>query len=125
MMKKDIGSREDIVKLVDTFYERVRRNKTIGPIFNDVAKVNWEAHMPRMYDFWSGMLLGDNSYTGNPMTPHIQLSKRTPMTDTEFSEWLSLFTDTVDDLFEGEIAQEAKTRAENIARLMMFKIQTA
>lgn len=124
-MKKDIGSREDIIKLVNTFYERVKQNKTIGPIFNDVAKVNWEAHMPRMYDFWSGMLLGDNSYTGNPMTPHIQLSKRTHMTDTEFSEWLTLFTDTVDDLFEGEIAQEAKTRAENIARLMMFKIQTA
>jgi hemoglobin len=46
------------------------------------------------------------------------------MTETQFSEWLLMFTQTTDELFEGEKADEAKMRATNIARLMLHKIQT-
>jgi hemoglobin len=119
----DISTREDIILLVNTFYDNVRTNKIIGPIFNDVVAVNWEAHLPKMYSFWSGIILGENSYTGNPMMKHIELSKITAMTETEFSEWLLLFNQTVDNLFAGPKAVEAKTRAANIARLMLHKIQ--
>lgn len=123
-MKKDIEHRDDIVLLVNSFYKKVNENKILEPIFNDVAKINWDEHLPKMYSFWASLLLGEHSFSGNPMMKHVELSKLTNMTETEFSEWLLLFNQTVDDLFEGTNALEAKTRAANIARLMLHKIQT-
>lgn len=122
-MKPDISSKEDIKLLVDTFYNKVQANTTLGYIFNDVAKLNWDEHLPKMYSFWGSLLLQEHSYNGNPMKIHVELSKITPMSAAEFSEWISLFYQTVDELFEGEIASEAKTRAANIARLMQHKIE--
>lgn len=83
-----------------------------------------ESHLPKMYSFWASILLGEHSFSGNPMQKHIALSKQTAMTDKEFSEWLHLFVETVDELFLGEKANEAKLRAGNIARLMLHNIQT-
>lgn len=123
-MKKDITSREDIVLLVNTFYEAVRKNDVLNYIFNDVAAIDWEAHLPKMYSFWSSLLLAEHSYTGNPMVKHIELSKMTNMTEVEFDQWLLLFNTTVDELFVGETATQAKLRAGNIARLMLHKIKT-
>lgn len=124
-MKNDLYNREDVELLVDTFYDKVKANATIGYIFNDIAKVDWENHLPLMYSFWASILLGEHSFSGNPMDKHIQLSKIAPMTDKEFSEWLKIFIQTTDELFEGEKAEEAKTRASNIARLMLHKINTS
>lgn len=124
-MKKDIASRADVELLVNTFYDGIRVHSLLGPIFNDMAKVNWETHLPKMYSFWSSLLLGEHSFNGNPMATHIALSKNIPFTALEFSEWIELFNSTVDNLFEGEKAEEAKTRAANIARLMLFKIEAA
>lgn len=123
-MKNDITNKPDIELLVNTFYDKVKTNKIIGHIFNDVAKVDWEHHLPKMYSFWASLLLGEHSFSGNPMQKHIALSKLTTMSEVEFSEWLSLFIQTTDELFEGEKAEEAKIRAANITRLMLHKIQT-
>lgn len=123
-MKKDIENREDIILLVNTFYDQVKINPVLAPIFNDVAKLNWDEHLPKMYSFWSSILLGEHSFSGNPMQKHIELSKITAMTAFEFSHWLSLFNQSVDLLFDGAKASEAKTRASNIARLMLHKIQS-
>ena len=123
-MKNDITNKSDIKLLVDTFYDKVKANSTIGNIFNDIAKVDWQYHLPKMYSFWASLLLDEHSFSGNPMLKHIELSKLTPMTEIQFSEWLLLFTQTTDELFEGKKADEPKTRAANIARLMLHKIQT-
>lgn len=123
-MKNDITNKGDIKLLVDTFYDKVKTNSVIGHIFNDIAKVDWEHHLPKMYSFWESLLLGEKGFTGNPMQKHIELSKLTAMTETQFSEWVLIFTQTTDELFEGIKADEAKTRAANIARLMLYKIQT-
>lgn len=124
-MKNDIATRADVELLVNTFYDGIRVHSLLGHIFNDMAKVNWETHLPKMYSFWSSLLLGEHSFTGNPMATHIALSKSIPLTALEFSEWIQLFNATVDDLFEGEKANEAKIRAANIARLMLFKIESS
>lgn len=123
-MKNDIESKEDIVLLVDTFYKMVKENNILGYIFEDIAKIDWPTHLPKMYSFWESLLLEGHSYTGNPMEKHIALSKITPLTQKEFNEWIFLFTNTVDTLFTGEKAEEAKLRASNIARLMLHKIET-
>lgn len=119
----DIASRKDIELMVDTFYGKVMINPTIGPIFSDVVRVNWGIHLPKMYSFWSSLLLNEESFSGNPMRVHIGLSKLTTMKDAEFAEWVMLFHETVDELFSGEKADEAKTKASNIARLMLTKIK--
>lgn len=124
-MKEDISTREDIELLVNTFYDKVKVSPVLGYIFNDIAKVNWASHLPKMYSFWASLLLGERSFSGNPMLKHIELSRLTAMTETEFSEWLKLFSQTINELFEGEKAEEAKARAENIAGLMLHKIRTA
>ena len=121
-MKKDIETPDDIVQLVNTFYEKVKQNRKLAYIFDDVAKVDWAAHLPRMCSFWGSILLGEKSFAGNPMKKHVELGKVTSMTETEFSEWEKLFTETVFELFEGSKADEAVLRAQNIARLMLFNI---
>jgi hemoglobin len=120
----DITTRNDVEKLVNTFYDKVKVNPLIGHVFGEVADVDWDVHLPIMYTFWASILLGEQSYHGNPMPKHIQLSRLTPMTDIQFTEWLRLFEETVDGLFCGEKADDAKIRAGNIARLMQHKIES-
>lgn len=120
---KDIETREDIVLLVDTFYKKINEHAALGYIFNSVAKIEWAAHLPKMYSFWASILLGEQSYSGNPMLKHIALSAKTKLSANKFKEWLRLFKSTVYELFEGEKADMAVVRAENIARLMLFKIE--
>jgi len=123
-MKPDITSRKDIELIENIFYCRVRRNSVLSYIFNDIAKINWETHLPKMYSFWARILSGEHSFSSNPMQKHIALRKQTTMCEVELSEWLSLFIQTTDELFKGEKAEEVKTRATNIAQLMLYKIQT-
>jgi hemoglobin len=121
---EDITDRTDIVRMVDEFYGQIRTNSLLGPLFDEVARVDWEKHLPKLYSFWASILLDEHSYTGNPMLPHLTLSRRSPLGAREFDEWIRLFTTTVDRLFAGPRAEEAKQRAANIARLMLYKVQT-
>lgn len=123
MTKKDLTDRADVELLVNSFYEKVRVNEKLGFIFNDIAKVDWEGHLPKMYSFWASILLGEHSYTGRPMVKHVQLSKKISLDEPIFNEWLTLFHQTVDEHFAGPTAEIAKTRAIHIARNMIHKIQ--
>lgn len=121
---KDIETRSDIELLVNSFYDKVKADKTIGYIFNDVATVDWILHLPKMYSFWETVLLGKMSFKGNPMVKHIQLSKKTEMSKKHFDHWLKLWNTTIDEHFEGIIATDAKQRGKNIAGLMLHKIES-
>ena len=55
----DIQTKDDIQKLVDSFYEKVNRDELLSPIFNEIAKVNWAEHLPIMYDFWNTNITGE------------------------------------------------------------------
>lgn len=125
MTKKDLSTRADVELLVNSFYDKVRANEILGVIFNDIAKVDWEDHLPKMYSFWSSILLGERSYSGRPMKVHIDLSRKATMNEAAFNEWLTLFHQTVDELFSGATAETAKTRSVHIARNMIYKIQKA
>ncbi len=121
-MKKDIISREDIVLLVDEFYNKIKKDKLLGFIFTDVARVNWEKHLPIMYDFFENMLFYTGSYTGNPMELHKHINRLSPLTEAHFKQWTHLFTTTVNELFKGETAELAKKRALSISAVMQIKI---
>jgi hemoglobin len=119
----DIESRMDIELLMDTFYEKVKKDDIIGYIFNDIAKINWEHHIPIICDFWETLLLNASSYSKNAMAVHYNLNRKVPLEEKHFQRWLQLFFETVDDLFTGDIATMAKKRAKSIASLMQFKMK--
>ena len=47
---REIKNKEDIILLVDEFYKKANKDPLLGPVFNDIAKVNWEKHLPIMYN---------------------------------------------------------------------------
>lgn len=120
---KDIINREDIELLVNSFYDKIRADTTIGYIFNDVAAVDWIIHLPKMYSFWETVLLGKMNFKGNPMVTHIQMSGTTEMNQAHFDQWLKLWNATIDEHFKGTVSTEAKQRGKNIAGLMLHKIE--
>ncbi len=124
-MKQDICNRQDIELLINSFYDDVKKDEIIGYIFNDIAKVDWQTHLPIMYDFWDNVIFYTATYNRNPIQHHIQLNHKTPLTAEHFKRWLQLFTHKVDDLFEGEKAELAKQRALSIATMMQVKILQA
>lgn len=121
-MAKDLNHRKDIELLINSFYEKVRLDESLGYIFDEIAHVDWENHLPVMYDFWETTLFHTGSYKRNAMQAHISLNEKIPLTKAHFDQWLNLFKSTVDELFEGEIANNAKTRAISIATMIQIKI---
>ncbi|MDI1356145.1 MAG: group III truncated hemoglobin [bacterium] len=121
-MKKDLTTQKDIEQLVDLFYTKVKVDQVIGRFFTEVMQVDWEKHIPTMYDFWSNVLFYSGNYTGNPMQQHIAIHSKAPFTVTDFTQWNLIFTSSVDELFAGENAETLKQRAQNISTIMQVKL---
>lgn len=115
---KEILTLEDIKLLVDTFYGKVRNNPLIGPIFNERIQDRWPIHLEKMYSFWQTVLLEEYTYNGRPFPPHATM----PIGHEHFEQWLALFAETVDELFTGDKADEAKWRAGKMAELFESKL---
>ncbi len=113
--RTDIATIEDVERLITSFYTKVRQDKILAPHF---AAVDWAHHTPLIVGFWSMILLGTPGYRGNPMAKHLPMK----LVKADFDRWLHLFTNTVDELFEGEKAAEAKQRALSIAAMFQFKM---
>ncbi len=107
MNKKEISTREDIILLVDEFYASVLQDEILKPFFADL---DFEHHKPKMIHFWSFVLLNEPGYTTNVFDKHVHMHLK----DEHFDRWLLLFHQTVDRLFEGEKASDAKFRATTI-----------
>lgn len=117
-MKREIKNKEDIQLLVDTFYNQVREDELIGPIFNEKIGDNWPTHLEKMYSFWQTVLLHVQAYSGSPFLPHAQL----PIDKSHFDRWLQLFHKTVEENFEGKVAEDALFRATHMATMFQYKI---
>lgn len=116
--KKDIENIEDIRLLVNTFYDNIRKDDMLGIIFNQNIQDRWPEHLEKMYRFWQTILLEEYTYDGRPFPPHAHL----PIQQIHFDHWLSLFRETLDQLFEGPKTEEAKWRAEKMAVMFMSKL---
>lgn len=121
-MKKDIENRNDLMLLMEKFYEKLLADPSINYIFTEVAKINMLHHLPVLVDFWDMVLFQSDTYRKNAMQLHMELHRQSPLTKQHFSTWLTYFTQTVDELFEGEKAFLAKQRAASIATTMQIKI---
>lgn len=127
MCKIDINSREDIYLLVSNFYSKVRKDNLLGPVFNNIIE-DWESHLEHLTTFWESSLFMsrklENKYQGNPLQVHIDVDKasNSKLTQTHFGIWLQYWTQTIDELFTGEIAENAKRRAQKMSTFMYMKI---
>lgn len=115
---KDIQTPEDIKLMVDSFYEKVNRDELLSPIFNDFANVDWQHHLPKMYAFWSFVILGIQGYQGRPFPPHALL----PVNSEHFNKWLELFQKNIDEQFSGINAEITKEKARNIALTFQYRL---
>lgn len=117
---KDIENRRDIELMVDTFYGVIQKDDILGPIFNGTIKDNWPRHLDTMYRFWQTMLLQKYIYNGSPFAPHRKL----PIEAHHFERWLHHFNKAIDTNFSGKITDEAKMRAEKMAKMFMYKLKS-
>ena len=116
--RKEISTMEDVRLLVDTFYGKIREDALLSPIFNGIIRDRWPEHLEKMYRFWQTVLLGEHTYMGSPFPPHASL----PVDKSHFEQWLRLFKETLDELFSGERANEAKWRADKMAEMFQLRI---
>ncbi|MGY6649818.1 group III truncated hemoglobin [Wenyingzhuangia sp. IMCC45574] len=120
-MKKTITTKEDVVYFVDEFYKRIRAHEVLGPVFNDEIGNLWFLHLDTLSRFWETLLLGNRTYFGDPFEKHLKI----PIKNEHFDLWIPLFLKTVDDLFEGNKAEEAKLRGQNLARSFRKRLAKA
>jgi hemoglobin len=120
---RDIETRADCERLVRAFYGRALEDPIIGFIFVDVAKLDLEAHVPRITSFWETILLGAQTYGGGAFGPHAALHARVTLRQGHFDRWLQLWFGTVDELFAGERANLAKIHALRVARAFHDRLQ--
>lgn len=114
---KDIAGDPEIRLLVDTFYESIRKDDLLGSVFYERVE-DWSKHLPTMYAFWGTMLFGKKEYEGNPISKHMDL----PVDHLHFERWVCLFIETVDQLFSGPKAEQAKAAAKSIAHTFQIRM---
>ena len=88
--RHDIRDRADCERLVRAFYGKALEDPIIGFIFTDVAKLDLEAHVPRITSFWQTVLLGEKTYNGGAFGPHAHLHARVELKRGHFDRWLQL-----------------------------------
>lgn len=120
----DIETRDDVERLVRAFYGRALSDAMIGYLFTDIAKLDLEAHVPEITDFWETILLGAQSYSGGAFRPHAKLNQQSPLRAGHFERWLVLWRASVDELFDGPRAELAKQHAQRVARAFHGRLET-
>ena len=105
----------DIARLVDRFYERVRADPEIGPVFNAVVH-DWDAHKRLLTSFWSSIALRAGTYRGNPMAAHRPL----PINTRHFTRWLALSREICAQELDAEHAAQLIGYAERIGRSLIY-----
>ena len=119
---KDIENRSDIELLLNRFYTKVFEDDLISHFFKEVVPLDLETHIPVIADFWESVLLDAKGYRKNVMEVHLNISQKSKIEKKHLDRWAKLFTETVNDLFEGHRATIAKQRAASIVTMMNIKI---
>ncbi|USG60165.1 group III truncated hemoglobin [Sneathiella marina] len=109
-----------ISELVETFYEAVRADNRLGPIFAAKIGGNWTPHLAKMKDFWSSVAMNSGRYNGKPVVVHNKLST---VTQEHFQIWLALFRQTLEATAPTpEVIPYFMERAERIAESLQLSM---
>ena len=109
-----------IERVVDAFYERVRADPLLAPVF--AARVSdWGPHLARMRRFWNSIALLEGGYQGKPMDKHRHL----PVESPHFDRWLALFEQTAAEVCPPAAAALLRTHAARIAGSLQGAVERA
>lgn len=112
---RDLDDPAEIAEMVRRFYQDVAQDELLGPVFNDVAAVDWAEHLPKLTAFWCRALLGLEGYVGNPFRAHADINDRSPFTMAHFDRWLEIFDETLTLGWVGPNVERALALARNVA----------
>lgn len=122
---KTIDNREDVSLLVHSFYDKIRNHEILGPIFNgSIPDDHWPDHLEKLTDFWESNLFGVAKFRGNPPAAHqrVDIKEGHTISQSHFGHWLQLWFETLDEHFEGELAERAKERARRMSTGLFLAI---
>jgi len=126
-VKADVVNRENIRTMVMRFYVKILKDDIVGPFFvaklgEDMKNEHWIPHLDLLVDFWASIMTGDSAYRGNPFMPHTQLGELKRET---FERWLEIFSETLDEVYEPQVAMAYKERSVVIAGNFMRNLRIA
>jgi hemoglobin len=111
----DLHTREDVQALLRRFYGRAFDDELLAERFADLCARGLEEHLPVMCDFWETVLFRAGLYHRNALVAHRRVHHQTPLTAAHFARWLTLWKSTVDQMYQGPVAEHAKIQAARIA----------
>jgi hemoglobin len=114
----DLTDRADVEALLRRFYGRVMVDDVLAEPFAELRIRGLDTHIPVMADFWETVLFRAGLYRGSALHAHRQVHQRTPLTSRHFVLWLTAWNNTVDEMFQGSIAEHAKIQGARIAWAM-------
>jgi hemoglobin len=114
---RDLDDAVEIAEMVRRFYADVAQDDVLGPMFNEVARVDWSAHLPKLTDFWCRALLSRPGYEGNPYRQHALVHAKRPLEHVHFERWLELFEETLRLGWAGPRVEQALALAHRVAEV--------
>jgi hemoglobin len=118
----DLATRAQIHDLVVRFYREVVFDDLLGPVFDEVAEVDWSAHIPKLIDYWARVLLREPGYDGYILGPHQRVHDLDAFRLEHFDRWYGLFAETVDSGWRGPVAERAKAHAARTAGMLARRL---
>jgi hemoglobin len=115
-------SESEIRSLVVTFYTRIQSDDLLGPIFEAHVGDRWDAHLDKMCDFWSSILLASGRFRGNPIVAHQGVPE---ITSEGFDRWLVLFEEVASDVLTPTHAIDVVARAQRMRLVLERRIESA
>ena len=118
MDARDGITEESLFRLVTTFYERVRQDPEIGPIFNKAVH-DWPSHLETLTSFWHAVMLTSGRYKGNPVAAHL---RHGDIRAEHFDRWLALWRGTTNELMAPADAEALQNKAERIGESLKLAL---
>ena len=120
---KDIETREDILRIMQEFYEKLLADDSINFFFTKITDVdqNLEAHFELLATFWEQSLFLKGGYYNNMFSIHKEMHEKHAFNKSHYETWLSHFNGTIDAHFAGKYAEQMKTQALSMATMMQIK----
>ncbi len=119
---RDLDTRRQIHDLVVHFYREIGFDDRLGPVFEEVAEVDWSTHIPKLIDYWCRVLLGEPGYDGYILHAHQEVHEVESFRPELFDRWYGLFVESIDAGWQGPIAERAKAHAARMAGVLARRL---
>ena len=116
-LPRDLDDPGQVAELVRRLYAEVDRDALLGPMFNEVARVDWPEHLAKLTGFWCRVPFGIAGYQGNPFRSHALVHAQRSFSAAHFRRWLALFRQTLEGDWQGPKADQAIDLACKLARV--------